>query len=358
VRNQTETPKRYRYTGKERDEESGFYYFGARYYASWLGRWASCDPAEFADGLNLYAALKGRPNTAVDRNGTTTLDVKQAQAARKAQEQLTNLEAASDDLRAAWKKYENLQEGIVDQLRRMASEDAPKLDEAELHKQYQKQIEKQESDLKKAEAKWDKQLRKTKKAIDRMPLGPDELESASLKEQAGRLKRDLGATKARIKSRQAEAAKLNEQVTARGKKKPPGGGGTTGGGPSVGGGPKGGPPDPSKGSLARLMDSASDLFSGSKAGKVIATVVPILAKGVAKATPLIGTAAGVYGVATELEQGNVRRATLEAIGTSEIPFVSQTADIGLAVEDAGWAAKDILDPEQRAEQWFYDKFLN
>src|SRR6266568_8196847 len=37
--------KRYRYTGKERDEESGFYYHGARYYAPWLGRWTSCDPA-------------------------------------------------------------------------------------------------------------------------------------------------------------------------------------------------------------------------------------------------------------------------------------------------------------------------
>ena len=45
VRSQTETPKRYRYTGKERDEESGLYYHGARYYAPWLGRWTSCDPA-------------------------------------------------------------------------------------------------------------------------------------------------------------------------------------------------------------------------------------------------------------------------------------------------------------------------
>ena len=43
VRSQTETPKRYRYTGKERDEESGLYYHGARYYAPWLGRWISCE---------------------------------------------------------------------------------------------------------------------------------------------------------------------------------------------------------------------------------------------------------------------------------------------------------------------------
>ena len=46
-------PKRYRYTGKERDEESGLYYHGARYYAPWLGRWVSCDPAGLIDGSNI-----------------------------------------------------------------------------------------------------------------------------------------------------------------------------------------------------------------------------------------------------------------------------------------------------------------
>lgn len=45
VRSQTETPKRYRNTGKEHDEENGLYYHGARYYACWLGRWISTDPA-------------------------------------------------------------------------------------------------------------------------------------------------------------------------------------------------------------------------------------------------------------------------------------------------------------------------
>src|SRR5690554_6006032 len=38
--------KRYRYTGKERDEESGLYYHGARYYVPWLGRWTAVDPLE------------------------------------------------------------------------------------------------------------------------------------------------------------------------------------------------------------------------------------------------------------------------------------------------------------------------
>jgi RHS repeat-associated protein len=38
--------KRYRYTGKERDDESGLYYHGARYYVPWLGRWSASDPLE------------------------------------------------------------------------------------------------------------------------------------------------------------------------------------------------------------------------------------------------------------------------------------------------------------------------
>ncbi|HEY9796413.1 MAG TPA: SpvB/TcaC N-terminal domain-containing protein [Leptolyngbyaceae cyanobacterium] len=36
--------KRYRFTGKERDEESGLNYHKARYYASWLSRWSTVDP--------------------------------------------------------------------------------------------------------------------------------------------------------------------------------------------------------------------------------------------------------------------------------------------------------------------------
>lgn len=45
--------KRYRFTGKERDEESGLNYFGMRYYGCWLGRWVNCDPAGLLGGHNL-----------------------------------------------------------------------------------------------------------------------------------------------------------------------------------------------------------------------------------------------------------------------------------------------------------------
>jgi len=44
-RSETEVSlKRYKYVGKERDEETGLYYYGARYYADWIGRFVSVDP--------------------------------------------------------------------------------------------------------------------------------------------------------------------------------------------------------------------------------------------------------------------------------------------------------------------------
>jgi RHS repeat-associated protein len=61
--------KRYRYTGMERDEESGLSYHGARYYASWLGRWTSCDPSGLGGGMNLYSYGADSPVLFVDPSG-------------------------------------------------------------------------------------------------------------------------------------------------------------------------------------------------------------------------------------------------------------------------------------------------
>lgn len=54
--------KRYRNTGKERDEESGLYYYGARYYIPWLARWTAVDPlAELYIGISPYAFTANNP---------------------------------------------------------------------------------------------------------------------------------------------------------------------------------------------------------------------------------------------------------------------------------------------------------
>jgi RHS repeat-associated protein len=70
VRSQTETPKRYRFTGKERDQETGLSYHDARYYAPWLARWTSCDPAGLTDGTSLYAYVRGNPIGLADPSGS------------------------------------------------------------------------------------------------------------------------------------------------------------------------------------------------------------------------------------------------------------------------------------------------
>src|SRR5690606_13598600 len=70
TRSVTETPKRYRYTGKERDEESGLHYHGARYYAAWLGRWISPDPEGLIDGVNVYVYARCNPLYYTDLSGT------------------------------------------------------------------------------------------------------------------------------------------------------------------------------------------------------------------------------------------------------------------------------------------------
>ncbi len=53
--------KRYRFSGQERDEESGLDYFGFRYYSPHIGRWTSCDPAGGVDGANLFRYVSNNP---------------------------------------------------------------------------------------------------------------------------------------------------------------------------------------------------------------------------------------------------------------------------------------------------------
>jgi RHS repeat-associated protein len=77
--------KQYRYNGKERDQESGLYYYGARYYASWIGRWTSADPLYNASAggedsnkdisltLGLYVFNRNNPICFLDPDGKSPL---------------------------------------------------------------------------------------------------------------------------------------------------------------------------------------------------------------------------------------------------------------------------------------------
>jgi RHS repeat-associated protein len=65
--------KRYRFCGKEKDAESGLYYYGARYYAPWLCRFTSVDPLA---GKYVYqspfAYADNNPINKMDYNGEGT----------------------------------------------------------------------------------------------------------------------------------------------------------------------------------------------------------------------------------------------------------------------------------------------
>src|SRR5262249_15579412 len=47
----------WRYAGKRTDNETGFVYYGKRYYDPETCQWLTPDPAGFVNGLNLYAFL-------------------------------------------------------------------------------------------------------------------------------------------------------------------------------------------------------------------------------------------------------------------------------------------------------------
>ncbi|MDD4150609.1 MAG: toxin TcdB middle/N-terminal domain-containing protein, partial [Bacteroidales bacterium] len=62
--------KRYKYVGKERDEETGLYYYGARYYAAWIGRWTSADPMkEKRIWVTPYNYCQNNPIVRIDPSG-------------------------------------------------------------------------------------------------------------------------------------------------------------------------------------------------------------------------------------------------------------------------------------------------
>jgi RHS repeat-associated protein len=78
-------PQNYKFTGKERDTETGNDYFGARYYASNFGRFLSPDwsaipaPVPYANltnpqTLNLYAIVRDNPETFADLDGHCNAD--------------------------------------------------------------------------------------------------------------------------------------------------------------------------------------------------------------------------------------------------------------------------------------------
>jgi RHS repeat-associated protein len=116
----------YKFTGKERDSETGLDYFGARYYSNALARFVSADwsaqaePVPYADftnpqTLNLYR-YPSNPETYPDRDGHQSLDAQRQAAVRKAWKQEQARVARGERGTVKWtaaQKTELLQTGKV-----------------------------------------------------------------------------------------------------------------------------------------------------------------------------------------------------------------------------------------------------
>jgi len=61
----------YPFTGKEQDDESEFYYFGARHYDSDTGRFIQVDPMSYSGGNLPYSYVGNNPIGFVDESGTS-----------------------------------------------------------------------------------------------------------------------------------------------------------------------------------------------------------------------------------------------------------------------------------------------
>ncbi len=59
----------YLFTGRQFEEETGLYYYRARYYDTFEGRFHQRDPREYTDGMDLYAYVGDKPTRFVDPSG-------------------------------------------------------------------------------------------------------------------------------------------------------------------------------------------------------------------------------------------------------------------------------------------------
>ncbi|THF49172.1 hypothetical protein E6C50_13095 [Flavobacterium supellecticarium] len=64
-----DSTKEYRYSAQEKDDTTGLYYYGYRYYSSTICRWTRPDPAGTVDGLNLYCFVGNEPLANIDHRG-------------------------------------------------------------------------------------------------------------------------------------------------------------------------------------------------------------------------------------------------------------------------------------------------
>jgi RHS repeat-associated protein len=108
-----------KFTGKERDSESGLDYFGARYYGSALGRFTSPDPSKlsvlpsFPQTWNRYSYVYNNPLALRDSNGkwptsihNDIIDKAFPNLSARQRQILKNISASQDNQRISGRDFE------------------------------------------------------------------------------------------------------------------------------------------------------------------------------------------------------------------------------------------------------------
>ena len=76
MKNETGFEESHGFTGKEYDEDTGLYYFNARWYDAELGRFVSEDPVADPNNPNLYSYCGNQPLNHIDPTGMVYYDPK------------------------------------------------------------------------------------------------------------------------------------------------------------------------------------------------------------------------------------------------------------------------------------------
>jgi RHS repeat-associated protein len=114
-----------RFTGKERDAETGLDYFGARYLSSAQGRFTSVDPIQYSRARvldpqqwNMYAYARGNPVGLTDPTGAYNTSCKSKDITQCGQDIQTfesnrqkDLKSQSANVRKAAKAYGSFNDG-------------------------------------------------------------------------------------------------------------------------------------------------------------------------------------------------------------------------------------------------------
>jgi RHS repeat-associated protein len=398
------TAKRYRYTGMERDEESGLGYHRLRYVSTSLGRWISSDPLGIKAGFNIYEFVSGNPVVRIDRNGgsdsdntaallgdlkkhgkqlkrgvdkvsehmfphklvelLTTINPKDTSEISKAASALLNdgKLISQKDYRKAytliWEKtaayIKTYGAGDLSQIasvKKMLEEGGAINVLAELNKASENALKAGAEGSKLPESK----------LIEAMRLqivsyaGKANFRAGSISHFVNKAKEfgedlskmiDIAKSSPAVNKALATAKSVNE-YSNRIVKSASSGAGMFGAQAF----------DVVAKDAFELGKNGLKMLKDTKAAKAAASGMELILKRGGKILPVAGTGVGIASAVNEFRKGNYAASFVEAAGASEIPIISQVADFGSLAADLTWLAKDTFDPEQKVEQWWYEHVI-